>query len=71
MRYTSPLYKLNEIIVDVENPFSESGEFTVSIIESDNKKGIIRNPFNEKKEINTKASISGKLIWLTNKSCYC
>jgi hypothetical protein len=64
LRYQSPLYKLSDIIIDVENPYNENGEFKVTIIESNNKNGIIRNPFNETQP---KVSPSGKSIVIVNK----
>lgn len=38
------------MVVDVENPFEQSGEFKVKIIESSNKNGSIRNPYNPEQE---------------------
>jgi hypothetical protein len=41
------LYKLNETTIEVQNPYSQSAIFKVKIIESNNKNGTIKNPFNE------------------------
>lgn len=45
VKFESPLYKLNETIIEIQNPYSQSATFNVKIIESDNKSGTIKNPF--------------------------
>lgn len=45
LKFSSALYNPSEVVIDVENPYSEGGEFKIMILEANNKFGIIRNPF--------------------------
>ena len=47
IKFESPLYKLIEQTVEIENPYDKAAEFKVRIIESASRGGSVRNPFNE------------------------
>ncbi|CAF0834043.1 unnamed protein product [Brachionus calyciflorus] len=59
VKFQTPLYKPFDMSIEIENPYDQSGVFTVRIIESDNINGVINNPFNpelSKKEETTALS---------------
>ena len=51
MKLQSPLYKPLDFEIDAENPYEQPGEFKVTIIESNNRNGIILNPFNSSRSM--------------------
>jgi hypothetical protein len=34
-------------MIEVENPYGEAGEFKITILESNNRYGVIKNPYNK------------------------
>jgi hypothetical protein len=53
---------LNETIVEVENPFNTAGDFKISLIESLNKDGTIKNPYAKESELNeSERSVDGSM----------
>jgi hypothetical protein len=50
LKFASAMYQPTETYIEVENPYDQSGEFKVSIIESDDRNGNIKNPFGRQTE---------------------
>ena len=42
------MYKSHDFELEVENPYDQAGTFKVTIIESNSRNGVIRNPYNSK-----------------------
>jgi len=45
LKFASAMYQPTETYIEVENPYDQEGEFKVSIIESNDRSGTIKNPF--------------------------
>ncbi len=45
LKFASAMYQPTETYIEVENPYDQGGEFKVSIIESNDRSGNIKNPF--------------------------
>jgi len=39
-------------MIEVENPYGEAGEFKITILESNNRYGVIKNPYNKNAHTN-------------------
>ncbi len=61
------MYSPYEFDVDVENPYEQSGEFKITIIESNSRNGQIRNPFNSKQNEDAESLSDFKLPTINNK----
>lgn len=56
------MYKPSESLIEVENPYNEDGEFKITILESSNRNGVIKNPYNQSQIDETSSLISEKQI---------
>ena len=55
------MYKAHDFEIDLENPYEHGGEFKITIIESNNRNGLICNPYNSKQNEDSESLSDFKL----------